>query len=89
MNKANTMNDSDKVQVWTYTTRTRANEAFGAVGTKTTETVDFNRMVVDCHTTGTIEGEYINRRGSYKIHSVATPEGAAEYRRRDGYTRIA
>ena len=86
---APTMSDSDPVQIWTYTERSRGDDNIGPVKTKTAERVDFNKGVIESHTTGYVEGEYIDNRSVSPIRSSkATPESAAAYRRRHGYTRI-
>ena len=82
------MNDTDTKQTWTYTVNSRANGLFGAVRTKTTETLDFDRREIESRTVGHIEGEYVNTVSRASIDPAVLPEAAARYRRANGYTRI-
>lgn len=84
-----TMNDSDMIQTWSFTTRHRADDFAGEINTRTTERMDFHRMVTEWHTVGVHEGTRLNERGTREIHPTATPERAAAYRRSHGFTRHA
>lgn len=83
------MRDTDKVQIWRITVDEPEGYDWGAIRTTTVEVLDFERGVVETRTRGVHEGDRVDLRGNYSIDDRATPEGAAEYRRRHGYTRLS
>lgn len=82
------LRDTDRIQTWAFTTRVAPGHEWGDINTRTVETVDFDAGIVTTHTTGTHEGERVDRKDSFYVAEGATPERSAAFRRRNGATRI-
>ena len=82
------MTNADRKQTWKSYTNSYAPE-FGRVKYTTTEILDFDTLTCETRSVGTDDGERFDQKGSYTFAAECTPEGAAEYRVRNGYVRVA
>lgn len=82
------MNDTDRVQTWTYRIEHRACEVGGPVDLLITETLDFDARTLTSVARGTQDHQQVKVFDNLPIHPNVTPEAAAEYRRTHGYTRV-